>query len=272
MVRIIFISVLVFICTLSSQAQSFLTDKQIDGLLKNDKLVLNFPDSTLTIYVLSESKDIKADEEKYYFWYRAGEVKYNKGGFDGKLLTGPYKVFYSDLNLKVSGEFKDGLKINRWTTWYDNGEKNTVSHYKKGVLHGKYTRYSETGQVLNTAIYKKGKLKTASRSQLKKKARKEIRKAKKEKKQLEKEQQKINQQQAQKEIKTIKPSQPVKAKWWKLQWLKKNKTNSSAQAQTSVKKKHWWQFWKKKNNTAPAPSNTKVKEEKVPSDKKTKAQ
>lgn len=273
MTRPIFIIVLLYLNALSAQAQTLLTDRQIDRYLKNDKLTLNFPDSTIAINIITEPKRIRINENKLYYWYRASEVKSNRGGYDGKLLTGPYKVFYSNLNLKANGQLSNGLRTGTWTTWYLNGEKSSVFHYKKGDLHGKFTRYTETGQVKSTEKYKKGKLKIA-KAKLDRKARKALRKAKKEKKKLKKEQKQKNKTDK-KEGSDINPQQGTspsiepapKSKWWKFSWLKKNNTKTASPAQTEVKKKQWWKFgWLKKEKS----QSTEIKTKKEKGAKKSK--
>ncbi len=161
--------------------QDILSDREIEKLLQNDKVVLNFPDSTINFSVLTESKNVKIDETKFYYWFRAGAVRYNRGGYDGKLLTDAYRSFYQNLNLKSQGKFKNGLKVGTWRSWYVSGERQKVEYWKKGLIHRKAYYYDESGALIYTLKYRNGIAVKKKLSKAEKKIEKEA--AKEEKKQ-----------------------------------------------------------------------------------------
>ncbi len=57
--------------------------------------------------------------------------------------------------------------IGKWTYWYENGQKESVSNYKDGGLpgirfairEGKWTVWDENGQLMEENYYKNGELK-----------------------------------------------------------------------------------------------------------------
>jgi hypothetical protein len=114
-------------------------------------------DSTVKAHVLySLDKKVKPKAEKRYHWYAGNTIRQNNGDFDGKLLSGPYKVFDKNNNLILKGEIKYGLKHGKWTSWFPNGTIQHMSEWKKGELHGDFVTYDNTGKLIQKVEYKRG--------------------------------------------------------------------------------------------------------------------
>jgi hypothetical protein len=126
-------------------------------------------DSTIKAHLLYASeKKVKRQAGMTYHWYAANTIRQNEGDFDGKLLSGPYKIFDKQSNLILKGELKNGLKHGKWTSWYTNGKIKHEEHWKKGRLHGHFTSYSLAGKVTDRREYKKGELLPAVEPKVKK--------------------------------------------------------------------------------------------------------
>jgi len=83
------------------------------------------------------------------------EGNYKNGKRDGKWTT-----WYED-NLKLSeGNYKNGIRDGKWTTWYENGLKWTERNYKDGKEDGKSTEWFANGQIKTEENYKDGKKET----------------------------------------------------------------------------------------------------------------
>ena len=80
------------------------------------------------------------------------EGNYKDGKRDGKWTS-----WYED-GLKLSeGNYKDGMKDGKWTSWYENGLKWTDRNYKDGKEDGKSTEWFANGQIKSEENYKDGK-------------------------------------------------------------------------------------------------------------------
>ena len=80
------------------------------------------------------------------------EGNYKDGKRDGKWTS-----WYED-GLKLSeGNYKDGMKDGKWTSWYENGLKWTDRNYKDGKEDGKSTEWYSNGQIKSEENYKDGK-------------------------------------------------------------------------------------------------------------------
>lgn len=47
----------------------------------------------------------------------------------------------------LSGNFENGLRQGRWTSYYEDGEVKTIATYENGVLQGEYKSFSHKGDV-----------------------------------------------------------------------------------------------------------------------------
>ena len=54
------------------------------------------------------------------------------------------------------GNYKDGKRDGKWTTWYENGQIKSEEYYKDGERDGKWTTWYETGQIKSEISFKDG--------------------------------------------------------------------------------------------------------------------
>jgi hypothetical protein len=198
-------------------------------------------DSIIKTTACYQTRKQKPQPEYNYYWYDAGKINHNTGGFSGKPLHGKYEVFDNQQKMRVKGIFEYGLMTGNWTRWYPNGNIQTTCTYKKGMLQGKVQTYTVAGKLLSELNYRNGLLQGKSyfyqpdTTIIKKyKAGIEIIKKDKVKSKrsfLKKDKSKKTDPQ----IKTTTP-QPEKQtgenkskkKWWKLSFLKKKQKESEA--------------------------------------------
>jgi antitoxin component YwqK of YwqJK toxin-antitoxin module len=120
--------------------------------------VINYLDKVVYASVMTNSKKVSVKNDRFYYWYKANDIKTSQGGFEGKLLDGSYTEFYPDKNLKEQGFFKTGLKNGVWKTWHHNGKLASISKWKKGKLNGVFKIFSVDGEILSEGKYKEDKL------------------------------------------------------------------------------------------------------------------
>ena len=122
------------------------------------KVVIQNRDDFIELEVLS--KDVKMDvsERLTYYWYSSNKIFQTKGGYDGRLLHGPYTSFHPSKNLKEKRQFKKGLKDGEWKSWYENGNIKDIVNWKDGLKDGVYKSFTENGELTVEGEFKNGLL------------------------------------------------------------------------------------------------------------------
>jgi antitoxin component YwqK of YwqJK toxin-antitoxin module len=118
-----------------------------------DRVIINRQDTLYEFYTTWNYKK-EADVESYYYWYKQDTILVTRGGFDGKLLHGNYKVIYPGKNLAETGWFVNGRKDGEWKKWLPNGQLQQVVHWKKGKKEGAFEEFTTTGQKIRSGFYK----------------------------------------------------------------------------------------------------------------------
>ena len=72
--------------------------------------------------------------------------------------NGKYERHFKNGKLKVSGEYKDGVREGEWIWYYWNGEVENKCFYNNGVREGESIRYYSNGEVSFKGFYKNGVL------------------------------------------------------------------------------------------------------------------
>ncbi|TWI99278.1 antitoxin component YwqK of YwqJK toxin-antitoxin module [Mucilaginibacter frigoritolerans] len=67
---------------------------------------------------------------------------------NGKILTGPWKLFYSKGNIRGFGSFdENGQRQGDWSFYYFNGQLKSKVHYQNGKLQGEQLYYQQNGNL-----------------------------------------------------------------------------------------------------------------------------
>ncbi len=200
----------------------------------------------------TSTKEIKPKPAKVYFWFKGGAIHSATSGVSGQLLNGNFKKFYHSNQLAEEGNYKNGLKVGLWKSWFENGNLKTTQYWKSGIQTGFCEIYDVSGSVLEKGNYKKGQkngkwIFFSSKDTIvykrglvyvpKPVLSKEEKQALKEKKKLEKETKKIAQEK-EKETKKIAKEQDIKQKEMnKDQKLKSNSNTVNPKSNTQPVKK-----------------------------------
>lgn len=83
-------------------------------------------------------------------------VKYFKGKGKTKSMV-KESFFYPDGQLRMEGEYKEGVKDGHWISFYNNGNKWSEGYYTKGINNGKTITWHENGQKYYEGSYDNGK-------------------------------------------------------------------------------------------------------------------
>lgn len=98
-------------------------------------------------------KKINPKITKSYFWFKGGVIHEAQGGIAGDLLNDKFTKMYHSNQLAEQGEFKDGLRVGLWKTWYPNGVLATTQKWSKGLRCGKYFKYDENGNLVENGKF-----------------------------------------------------------------------------------------------------------------------
>jgi len=128
-----------------------------DYVLINNRVIVNYPESTVYAYVLPEKTIKKVEDHYVYYWFASNDIKRTRGAYDGKLLHGQYTEFYLNKDLKDKGKMKFGLKEGIWKSWYPNGEYKEIISYRRSKRLW-YRDFYETGALKSKGKYKNDKL------------------------------------------------------------------------------------------------------------------
>jgi hypothetical protein len=118
---------------------------------------INYSDYTVKATVCLGCK-ISPVKTREYHWISYHNIKITQGGYDGRLLHGPYTASYLTEQLKEKGNFNNGLKHGEWATWYINGKLKTIGHWDNGLREGVFLEYDANGRKLLEENYKKDRL------------------------------------------------------------------------------------------------------------------
>lgn len=102
-------------------------------------------------------KKISIKHNKFYYWFKGGLIHKAEGGFSGQLLHGEFKKNYHTNQLAEQGNFKKGLKVGLWKTWFENGSTESTQEYSNGQKHGNFYGYNIEGKMLEKGFYSSGK-------------------------------------------------------------------------------------------------------------------
>ncbi|MEI6764289.1 MAG: DUF3352 domain-containing protein [Bacteroidota bacterium] len=81
--------------------------------------------------------------------------------FEEDLITGTYREFYENGQRKAMIEFSDGMPDGSAEFYYDSGILKISGQYRKGVKSGKWKHYTETGELIDKEKWKKGQKKNS---------------------------------------------------------------------------------------------------------------
>ncbi|ABG60430.1 conserved hypothetical protein [Cytophaga hutchinsonii ATCC 33406] len=140
---ILYSTLVALICSVNVHGQ---TVKDF-SVANTNRVYVQYTDSTVEAFCYRGDKNIKTQDNLFYYWYAAQQIKHTRGGYEGKILHGTYTMFYYNKDLLAKGNFKYGLKHGEWKSWHQGGEIKSKEKWRKGVLVGKAYYYSNKGRI-----------------------------------------------------------------------------------------------------------------------------
>jgi antitoxin component YwqK of YwqJK toxin-antitoxin module len=71
---------------------------------------------------------------------------------------GPWKQYFDNGKLKLTGEYKNDLLNGAYIIYYSDGKKETEGFYRNDIPDGKWIRYNNNGTVASTIEYADGQI------------------------------------------------------------------------------------------------------------------
>lgn len=106
-------------------------------------------------YVTHKEPEIKS--QRTYYWFKAGAIHNSESGIAGQLLDDAFEKFYLNNQLAEKGEFRKGLRVGVWKTWYQNGVIKTNQYWDEGKKKGMSFLYSEQGELIEKGRFRSDK-------------------------------------------------------------------------------------------------------------------
>ena len=110
------------------------------------------------IHYLPETVELSPEKFTNYYWFEAGNIHINQGGYSNYLLVGECKIYSENNKMLKKGNFNNGLKNGLWKTWDENGILTESIEYKNGLKHGENTTFYKNGSLKLILCYKNGLL------------------------------------------------------------------------------------------------------------------
>lgn len=102
-----------------------------------------------TNYEKRETKYSNGQTEECY------TVKEIEGG--SFIKDGEYCKYYSNGQIKIQGDYRDGKREGCWKGWFENGQLRYSWHYKKDIFSGHNELWAENGQKIFEGTFLNGK-------------------------------------------------------------------------------------------------------------------
>lgn len=83
-------------------------------------------------------------------------VRYYKDDGTNRMLF-KETLYYSNHQKYMEGEYKDGKRNGKWTSWFQNGKEMSIHHFIDGIDDGDLTVFYENGEKRYEGKYTSGK-------------------------------------------------------------------------------------------------------------------
>ncbi len=111
-----------------------------DGSTRRQWIVKILPDGT------------ELEHGEWLRWHDNGQVRLQGEYVDG-VREGLWRSWYPNGRMRGEGRLHRDRRIGTWTMWHDNGQKRSEVAYEVGLAHGKTTIWDEDGNVIEAGEY-----------------------------------------------------------------------------------------------------------------------
>lgn len=159
---------LMFIGLYGAYSQKSIKIESYEGVLKGveDSTVFSMKDSLYhgeartyrkekgITYLFMLCNYFKGVKNGHSFSYRMDGSLMSESYYKNNLLNGIKVVYYSNSNIKESGEYKKGAQNGLWRSFNEKGSLKELSHYSGGYLKGRLIKYYNSGNISMEGSYK----------------------------------------------------------------------------------------------------------------------
>jgi antitoxin component YwqK of YwqJK toxin-antitoxin module len=122
------------------------------------RIIFESNDTLFQFYVTNPGKQFKPKDDEEYYWYNSDTILKTFGGFQGKLLDGPFTKNFPNRNLCVQEIYTLGLKNGESKTWYPDGKLMSVIQWVNGKKDGFFKEYDSVENLVRYGKYKDDRL------------------------------------------------------------------------------------------------------------------
>lgn len=123
-----------------------------------DQVTVIDSDKIIHAHILATTPDFVPASNRFYCWFKSGNIISTEGGFGGNLLDGLFTESYPNKNLCQQGIYQNGLKEGNWKNWNLDGTYANTFNFHNGLKSGIYWIFDSSGQLTEHGLYRKGKL------------------------------------------------------------------------------------------------------------------
>lgn len=102
---------------------------------------------TLVLFSCQNAKTEKEANQK---------EKTESSSVSSQVADGEFVQKYPSGAIQIKGEMKNDQRVGLWTSYYENGMKQSESTYQNGVLHGRTASFYTNGQVRYIGYFQGG--------------------------------------------------------------------------------------------------------------------
>lgn len=146
-----------FVCFFIIKANCY-AQKTTDIGTAYHRIIYELNDTLYQFYVSNPDKNVRLIDDEVYFWYRPDTVLQTVGGFQGRLLNGPFTKYYPNKNIALKQTYAMGRRSGEERSWYSNGKLWTIITWSEGKRNGKFSIYDSVGTLIQHGQYKNDKL------------------------------------------------------------------------------------------------------------------
>jgi antitoxin component YwqK of YwqJK toxin-antitoxin module len=123
-----------------------------------EEIQIKYSDGLEVFNICKANPNIKFIDKNEYYWYTEfSKIKSTKGGSGGNLLTGNYKFYDIDGNLRIDKNYSLGLEDGNQTVWDSNGNITAKRIFSKGIaVYRKFLNDEDCWIELDGEIFKEG--------------------------------------------------------------------------------------------------------------------
>ena len=90
------------------------------------------------------------------FYEKSGSKKSETYMLFSGIKVGLWSTWYENGRKESEGQYQDGEREGLWTVWYENGQRDTEGEFRNGEKEGRWTNWYDNGKTKSEGQYQNG--------------------------------------------------------------------------------------------------------------------